>query len=179
VGTGFRGKRRDKELLGQPVPNITPDREPLERPSNKGKVLGLGPIAPSWSPRVDYAGTYDDTWQKTRAPYLPEDFDARFFNIAHPYWVFPKRLEGGEPVASVNLTPQGRQRFCLPRCSVNVRVAFDNRQEDPTPALETVLLAPTDGYLCMTWRAAVLCDKETVREVGIEAEALELGTVES
>ena len=28
------------------------------------------------------AGTYDDQWQTRRAPYLPEDFDARFFQLA-------------------------------------------------------------------------------------------------
>ena len=41
-------------------------------------------MAPHWLPRRAWAGTYDDAWRISRAPYLPADFDARFFQLYSP-----------------------------------------------------------------------------------------------
>ena len=56
----------------------------------------LAPIAPSWLPRRAFAGTYDERWQRARAPYLPDDFDPRFFQCAAPEFAFDRYLQAGE-----------------------------------------------------------------------------------
>lgn len=38
----------------------------------------------SWQPRLRYAGTYDQHWMDERLPFLPEDFDLRYFQSAPP-----------------------------------------------------------------------------------------------
>jgi hypothetical protein len=73
-------------------------------------------------PRVAYAGTYDERWQKSRAPLVPDDYDPRFSVAAAEGLSAETGLRGGEPVELVNLTPNGRLRFTLP--AVNVRGSF-------------------------------------------------------
>lgn len=95
VGRGFAGLRSVEQMNGVPLPN-------LEDPANLISDISQQPLpacfaasAPHWMPRSQYAGTYDEQWQTTRAPYLPQDFDRRFFNMAHPDLVYPGYLQGG------------------------------------------------------------------------------------
>ncbi len=43
---------------------------------------GLGVTGRAWSPRLQHAGTYDEAWLKKIWPYLPKDFDFRYWNGA-------------------------------------------------------------------------------------------------
>lgn len=163
VGRGFLGKRSPAELLGQPAPHVEDLRAPLDGPGNRGTPVGFGPIAPSWMPRVQHAGTYDEVWRKTRAPYLPRDFDRRFFNVAPEELVFLRGLHGGEPVALLNFHPQGAQRFTLPRCELDVTVVLAGKSQVLAPRLETVVLEPTVESFSMSWRASLRVDKQLLR----------------
>lgn len=163
VGCGFLGKRAPHELLGQAAPNIEDPRAPIEGPSSRGRPVGFGAIAPSWAPRTQHAGTYDDAWQKTRAPYLPRDFDRRFFNIAPEELVFPQGLHGGEPVALLGMHPRGMQRFDLPRCELAIDVTLAGKVQRLACQLETVLLEPTDERFSLTWRACLPVDKKMLK----------------
>ena len=162
VGLGFNDETSDG-LLGTPLPNIEDPRSPLRAPTDKPAPVGFGAVAASWQPRVQYAGTYDDAWRKTRAPYLPQDFDPRFFNAAPERWTFPRGLQGGEPVLAAGMSPQRLVRFELPRWSLSTSVRIAGAAQTPVLTLETVILEPTDAKLTMTWRAAVPCDKKTLK----------------
>lgn len=168
VGCGFLGKRAPHELLGQPAPNIEDPRAPIEGPSTRGKPVGFGPVAPSWAPRVQHAGTYDDAWTKTRAPYLPRDFDRRFFHVAPEELVFPQGLQGGEPVALMGWHPRGMQRFDLPRCVLRIDVTLAGKQQRLACRLETVLLEPTDERFSLSWRASLPVDKRMLKVERVE-----------
>ncbi len=163
VGCGFLGKRAPHELLGRPVPNIEDPRAPIEGPSSRGKPVGFGAIAPSWAPRMQHAGTYDATWEKSRAPYLPRDFDRRFFNVASEELVFPQCLAGGEPVALLGFHPKGLQRFDLPRCELGIDVTLAGHKQRLAYRLETVVLEPTQEQLSMSWRASLPVDKKLLK----------------
>ncbi len=156
VGQGFRARQRRQEISGQLAPNLA-DSKDEETPACYGFV------APSWQPRVAFAGTYDDAWQKSRAPFLPQDFDPRFFNAAHPDLIASGYLTGGEQVVLLNLSPHGRLQCTLPRCTFDVTIRVDGSDETPTPNLETVLLEPDDERLTMLWRAGVPCDKKALK----------------
>ena len=163
VGRGFRPRRRRKEIKGGPAPNLLDPADP-ERPASYGFV------APSWEPRRNYAGTYDEAWERGRAPYLPADFDPRFFNAAHPDLITEGYLQGGEPVTLDNLSPRGPLRFALPRCAFEIVVTLDRDEHIPPLNLETVLFEPDDDRMSMLWRAAVPCDKK-----GLKVEKVEIG----
>ncbi|MCX4241753.1 DUF2169 family type VI secretion system accessory protein [Paraliomyxa miuraensis] len=175
VGCGFLGKRAAHELLGQPAPNVEDPRSPIEGPSSRGKPVGFGPIAPSWAPRVQYAGTYDEAWESTRAPYLPRDFDRRFLSTATEELWFPRGLAGGEPVAVSGFHPRGRQRFDLPRCALGLDVTVAGKRQRPQPRLETVVLEPTEERFSLSWRASLPVDKKMlkVEQVDIALERIE------
>lgn len=163
VGCGFLGKRSVKEILGTPAPNIEDPRSPVGAPGSRGTPVGFGAIAPSWRPRMDYAGTYDEAWQETRAPYLPRDFDPRFFNIAPEEFVFPQNLVGGESVALLGFHPGGLMRFSLPRCEIGMVLIVAGQPEPLAHKLETVLLEPTAERFCLSWRASMPVDKKLLR----------------
>lgn len=163
VGRGFLGKRTPTELLGQPAPNVEDLRAPLEGPGNRGTPVGFGPIAPSWQPRVQHAGTYDDVWLASRAPYLPADFDRRYCNVAPEELLFVRGLAGGESVALVGFHPRGAQRFNLPRCELDVTVKLAGTLHALACRLETVVLEPTAESFSLSWRAALRVDKQLLR----------------
>ena len=174
VGRGFRGKRDDSELEGMPLPNVEDPHCLVAETGDEANPAGFAFIAPAWLPRRSYAGTYDEAWQKKRAPYLPSDFDPRFFNVAHPDFSFDRYLQGGEPVALDNLSRHGQLRFTLPVCRLQARVTVAGQTETPPLNLETVLIEPELQRLCMTWRAALPCDKKTLKVEQIDVNLLDL-----
>ena len=123
-------------------------------------------------PRRKYAGTYDDAWQRRRAPYLPADFDPRFFQLAPPEQVAPGYLVGGETVEVVGATAEGVLRFSLPRYAVEVTYLVDGSPQSRPAHLDTVLVQPDLRRVLLTWRAALAADKRVLRveEIRVDAE---------
>jgi hypothetical protein len=174
IGRGFRGKRNAKELEGMPLPNVEDPQCLVASAGDKANPAGFAFVAPAWLPRRSYAGTYDEAWQKKRAPYLPEDFNPRFFNVAHPDFSFDRYLQGGEPVALDNLSQNGPLRFALPVCRLEALIRVAGQTETPPLNLETVLIEPELQRLCMTWRSALPCDKKTLKVEQIDVNLLDL-----
>ena len=128
----------------------------------EGKI-STGFISAGWLPRREFAGTYDAAWQKQRAPFLPDDFQDRFFNVAHPDLVCEGYLQGGEPVRVVNASRNGRLEFNLPECVIDAEIKIAGKTSHPDMNLETVLVEPDDDRLCLTWRGAVPADKSALK----------------
>ncbi|NPV03526.1 MAG: DUF2169 domain-containing protein [Syntrophaceae bacterium] len=153
VGTGSRGPADTR------LPNIEDPRSLIRTPKDRPRPAGYGYIAPSWEPRLSWAGSCGETWRKTRAPFLPEDFDPRFYHAAHPDLVFPDHLRGGEPVALTNLTPGRERKFNLPACEPRIEVGIAGRFVTAKARLETVLLEPARERLCLVWKSSTGCGK--------------------
>ena len=118
VGRGFRAKYSQIALDGMPLPNVEDPRHLISGPTNHPPPIGFGFVAKSWAPRVGFAGTYDDAWQKARAPLLPDDYNPRFSVAASEGLWAANGLYGGEVVDLVQLTPNGPLRFALPKVNV-------------------------------------------------------------
>jgi len=176
LGVGFRGERKKRDFVGQTLPNIETPEKLLRNPGDSVSPAGFGFIAPSWSPRRHHAGTYDSSWQEQRAPYLPTDFDNRFFNAAHPDFIFDRYLQGGEPVQVINASQSGPLRFRLPTAAIRIGVKIAGTTEGLLPDLETVVIEPDEDRLLLTWRASLPCDKKIlkVETVRIELTRLDL-----
>lgn len=175
VGCGFVGKRSKSEFEGQPVPNV---EDPLKRMFSLGDVVppaGFGFIAPSWQARRQYAGTYDEAWQKTRAPYLPKDFDPRYFHAAPADFIFPRPFVGGEPISVAGASPDGPMNFELPRCRLDLSVTLAGKSQTPSPpSLETVIIEPDANRVCISWRSQISCDKQFLKVEKIHVNVAEL-----
>jgi hypothetical protein len=162
IGRGI-GERDGVPTEGQPLPNLEDPTALLSSPKDRPKPAGFGPIAPTWQPRLGYAGTYDEAWIKGRAPYLPLDFDPRFFQVAPPELIAPGLLQGGEPVELQGFTPGPPLRFELPACGLELEFDFDGAKMQKPPQLEMLLFEPDLGRLQMLWRAALAVDKKLLK----------------
>ena len=163
VGVGFAGKRSAEELLGHPVPNLEDPATPLEQAGQLCTPACFAPSAPHWLPRRAFAGTYDERWRRSRAPYLPADFDARFLSCAVAELAFDRYLQGNEPMEVRGATPDGPISYTLPLAQLEVEVKVAGSLERPPANLETVLLEPDENRLCLTWRAALPCDRKVLK----------------
>lgn len=151
-----RGWWRYRDRIdGQPLPHTEALDEPVTDPHGSYRPMAFSPIGRNWAPRLGYVGTYDDAWIQNRAPLWPADFDPRYFQSAPPDQVLPY-LQGGEPVALANLTPDGLRRFELPRRAMPV-VFIPHRGPDIAVQanLDTLVLEPDAGCFTLAWRACL------------------------
>ena len=154
IGTGF-GTPLTKDGDRLKLPNI---EDPAHLIVSYGAVVppcGFGFTSPHWHPRAQFAGTYDEKWNRSRKPMLPSDFDHRFFNAAAPGLVAPGYLRGDEDVVVLNAAPVPRLEFRLPgvpppQCRVALR---NSRETTLSTHLDTVILDTDAQRLIMLWRA--------------------------
>jgi hypothetical protein len=122
--------------------------------------MAFGPIGRGWPSRIRHAGTYDQTWIDNVFPFLPTDFDTRYFQCAPEDQQVPQ-LHGGERVLLVNLTPDGRREFALP--SVEVPIVFLRRRAERvetrgTP--DTLIIEPEAERFSVIWRASLRLNRD-------------------
>jgi hypothetical protein len=124
-------------------------------PASRGPA-GFGPIDPAWLPRRALAGTYDDRWNRTKKPLLPDDFDPAYALSSPADQRNAKPLVGGERVELVNMTPAGSLLFELPRVSLDFTSVFGRRREPHAGhQLATVLIEPEIQRLSMIWQSTL------------------------
>lgn len=155
VGRGFYDGRDGKLLEGRPLPNTEETRDAVSSPRGKYRPMAFGALPRSVPARLRYAGTYDKTWEKDHFPFLPPDFDVRYFQAApeDQQIAYP---QGGEEVELINLTPAGRTVFRLP--AVEVPVEFTTaavERIEKQAVLDTILLEPDLGRMLLIWRASL------------------------
>lgn len=163
VGMGFARRSGTGEITARKLPNLEDPANLIADPRSRPPPAGFGAIAPAWEPRRLRAGTYGERWRKSRAPFLPADFDARFFNAAHPDLICKGHLQGGEEVSALHVTPAPLLRFRLPVCRFDVRVHVRGAVFAPPLLLETVLIEPDEDRLSLLFRGALRCDKDVLR----------------
>ena len=171
VGLGFRVERGETALDGLPLPNLEDPANLISSWDQRPPPACFAPVAPHWEPRRSYAGTYDEAWQRSRGPYLPVDFDARFFQLAPPGLVADGYFKGGESIEVTGATPSGWLEVTLPSVDVQVTYVIDGISEERTAVLDTVILEPDADRVQLVWRAVISCDKKALRVSEIRAEA--------
>jgi hypothetical protein len=160
IGTGFYSPKTKTKLAGRPLPRIEDPRRLIRNPKDHPPPAGFGFYHRAWQPRAAYAGTYDETWRVERSPRLPENFDYRYYNGAHPDLQAKGYLRGDEPVELTHLTPEGRLQFNLPGVVPVCRLQPKGEDEADTIAmnLDTVFIASDERTLCMVWRGRASID---------------------
>jgi len=157
VGRGFALSA--SSIDGQPAPNIEYPGEPIRRWNDRPQPAGFGPICAHWRARAQFAGTYDERWQRHRAPLLPEDFDRRFNQCAPQDQQPPGFLTGGESAILTNLTPAGELRFVVPRVHLGLETVFftGEQQVHARPCLHTIIVEPDFPRVSVVWHSALPC----------------------
>ena len=157
VGVGFGDPLRFVEEGKVPVPNIEDPQHLIQQYGDAPPPVGFGFISPDWQLRAQYAGTYDDVWDKERKPRLPHDFDRRFFNAASAGLIGQGYLRGDEGVMIVNVSPIPKLKFNLPGgpppvCEVRLR---GGRDTTLNTNLDTVIINSDEMLVFLLWRAFV------------------------
>ena len=156
VGTGFAHKK--EHLIAKPAPNIEDPRSLITHWKSRPDPIGFGPIAGHWSPRLQFAGTYDEKWEKERLPLLPYNFDERFYQCAPEDQQVPGFVKGGTLVELYNMTPRGFLRFRLPLAGFVFRTRFAGRESrEHRAVLHTVILEPDVPRVIMVWHTSLPC----------------------
>ncbi len=163
VGLGYRARDGEKPLDGLPLPNLEDSEHPIGSWKDTPPPVCFAPICGHWEPRKSYAGTYDAAWQTQRAPFLPEDFDPRFCQLAPAGLVALGHLAAGTVVEVRGATPSGLLRFQLPPVRVEVTYVLDHAPQVQPANLDTVLIEPDESRVVLVWRAALRCDKKALR----------------
>ncbi len=122
------------------------------------KPAGLGVTGRAWAPRLQNASTYDEAWLKKLWPYLPKDFDFRYWNGA------PADQQISWPSSDLRLdlmnlaapehTFSGRLSARLPGHRAVFALRYASGATMPvTTHLDTVLIDAEEMQVMLTWRA--------------------------
>lgn len=140
---------------GKPLPNTEELSGTVKNPQGNYRPMAFGPIARSSTSRAKYAGTYDQNWIDNVFPFLPADFDERYYQSAPEDQQIDYPL-GGEEVVLLNLTPAGRAEFKLPTIDMPVTFYYKNSEEKETKAnLDTVIIEPELNRFIFAWRSTI------------------------
>uniref|UniRef100_UPI000B0F767C DUF2169 domain-containing protein n=1 Tax=Burkholderia cenocepacia TaxID=95486 RepID=UPI000B0F767C len=120
--------------------------------------VGLGVVGRAWTPRLQFAGTYDETWHKTRWPYHPVDHDFHYWNGAPAdqqiEWPAPGLAFELANLALPEHTHAGFLRARLPGHRALVALRFKSGEIVPLEMkLDTLLIDTEEMRVSATWRA--------------------------
>ncbi len=155
AGCGWYPRGTDTaDMVGMPMPSTEELGKPIDSPHGDFRPMALGPIGRHWPQRAAFAGTYDEAWLADCFPFLPADFDNRYFQAA-PADQQTEHLKGGEEVLLLNLTPQERAGFRIPHMQVPVTFFLRKGGHETVHAVIDTLLIDTDTrQVQLTWRTS-------------------------
>ncbi len=156
IGVGFRAKKSSMEIFETLLPNIEDLKHLISGPTDRPQPVGFGFIGPNWEPRLGFAGTYDEEWDKNRKPLLPSDFDSRFFCSTSPDQTSAEPLRGNEVVQAVGVSSSGRVEFALPGAKPSCTILDRELGEVLVPVkLDRVVLEADEGSVVLLWSGSL------------------------
>jgi hypothetical protein len=152
VGAGWATPKNQSRIPGLGLPATEAVGEPIASPFGGYRPMAFGPMGRGWPGRIEYGGTYDQNWIDDVFPFLPADFDERYFQMAPPDQQIDPPTPGTD-IQIVNLTPSGREQFRLDETRLTVtlfrgRETAVHRRLDP----DTILVDAEARRLSLVWR---------------------------
>jgi hypothetical protein len=155
AGVGYHEYLDAAFIDGKPLPNTEETGRRITDPRGKYRPMAFGPIGRAWQPRPKYAGTYDQKWLGEVSPFLPNDFDERYYQAAPPdqQMDYPR---GGEDVVLMNLMPVSPVAFNLPRLSMPIEFTRrDWERQEMNAVIDTVTIEPDLRHFQVAWRTSL------------------------
>jgi hypothetical protein len=152
VGRGWRKHLKKASIDGAPLPNTEAPGAAVSAPDGAYAPMALGPLGRGWQSRAGYAGTYDQHWRDEVFPFLPPDFDERYYQAAPQDQQLP--FPSGETEVTLSgFTADGPRRFVLPHFEAPVRIVPTRGEPEAHRAvLDTIVFEPDEGRFALTWR---------------------------
>jgi hypothetical protein len=154
VGRGWHKHLTESAIDGAPLPTTEQPGEPVISPTGTYRPMAFGPVGRGWPERARHAGTYDQHWLQNIFPFLPADFDERYYQAAPVDQQVPVQKEPIEVVLS-GFTSDGVRQFVLPHFEAPVFV-FPKRgqHEQYTAAMDAIVIEPDQERVSMSWRVS-------------------------
>ncbi|GAB2896023.1 DUF2169 family type VI secretion system accessory protein [Paralcaligenes ginsengisoli] len=142
---------------GQMLPNVELPNAPVLSPSDVAPVATFGPL-PQGSPDITrWLGKLDQSWERERMPWLPDDTDPRWFDgvpqdqCTTTYW------QGNEGWSATHMhatlpEQSGQLPGLRPRLLASAKASPEQSRELPLD-LDTVWLFPNDSRVIVLYRA--------------------------
>ncbi len=160
-----------RALRGVALPNVEDPDALLGRPGDRPPPALLAAVAAAWHPRAGRAGTYDDAWDRSRAPFLPSDFDPRFLQAASEAMWLPTRPLGGEAITLRHLSDSPLVESRVPALGLRVRVMFRGDVVTLPVLAETLHFFPDEGVATLLVRATLRCGHRVLDVAAVEIDA--------
>ena len=144
--------RRPAELQGKQAPSFEDPANLIKSDGDRPAPRGFGPVASHWQPRCQLAGTYDESWQTSRAPLLPKDFNAAYWNVA-PVDQQLDDYQPGEQVRLLNMSKHGTDFFSLPEFAVPVTFSAREIMSETVAQVDTIVIEPAEHRFSLVARA--------------------------
>ena len=154
---------------GVALPNVEHPRHPVLKPSDVPPLAALGPLPQGSPERARWLGTLDESWQRRRLPWLPDDTDPRWFDRVQQDQCREGYWRGDEPWFAEHMHPRqpvlrGKLPGLRPRLLLRAAREPEQRFEAPLD-LDTVWLFPTDERVLVLYRASVAVTREDAADL--------------
>lgn len=153
-GVGWAGPHTLDAAADAPLPSLEDFADPILHPTGRHRAHALSAIPRNWPQRIAHAGTYDKAWHDTQFPFLPEDFDERYYQCA-PTDQQIDYPQGGEEVRLTHLLAEHPNlHFHLPDLRNTVRILrTDYSVESPPIVVDTLFFETEAARFSAVWRA--------------------------
>jgi hypothetical protein len=160
IGTGFLAGAA--YIDAAPLPCIEDPAARMRNWNDRPAPVGFGPVPRFAETRARYAGTYDKQWMDDVLPFLPQDFDDRYFQSA-PQDQQGVSLAEGTGFECLNMSETGRFPVRLPEVLVPVRFVYDDRTVDETVTPDTLIIVPHENRIVLVGRVRAQLPRKFVR----------------
>jgi hypothetical protein len=144
-------------LLEQPVPSVFYPKEDWSPTGKNLRVAGFGPLPPFFESRLVYAGTFDESWEQTRRPILPIDFDVKFYQSAPQDQQCKGHLMGGERLVISGFCHDDTLLFRIPSEKYLATAKFKNEIYQADMSIYTVFVDAEHKTVSVSYSAAFPC----------------------
>lgn len=170
IGSGFLVGQGN--IDGAPLPCVEHPQSRMRIWNDRPQHIGFGPVPRFARERARYAGTYDKYWMENVLPFLPQDFDDRYFQAApEDQWV--DKFSAGMIFGCIGMSESGRFGVKLPALSVPVRFMFDDHIEHKVATPDTLIMVPHESKIVLVGRISSKLPRKFVKlqqvQVGKEA----------
>lgn len=151
-------------------PRIEDPHALIAEARDRPEPAGAFPIPRAWPQRARRVGTYDGAWAKTRWPWLPDDFDWGYFNVAPAAQQMTGYFRGDEEFAWRGLDPEiplveGRLPGLRARAFLQLEPVGEGAFREVPLVLDTALIDADHRRVVCTWRGAAPVASEALTDV--------------
>jgi hypothetical protein len=169
IGTGFHVNTSTETIVGLALPCVEHPQHRMRSWRDTPEPIGFGPVSRFAKSRVRFAGTYDQHWMDEVLPFLPADFDERYFQAA-PEDQQLDGLEAGTEFMCLNMSVERKFVVRLPALNVAVNFLFDDKTYRKPIKPDTLIIEPHQKRIILVGRASVDLPRKftRLREIVVE-----------